>query len=535
MKLRTMLQKVLPTNLFGIISKFRLFKLVWVLLVLVSFIGITTPAKASIYAGSNAGWIVVSSHSDLQTAIGKARQYSGNFPSAIVFQSTNGYFAVSIGWAPKTQGDSFIRLAIIGGLIPGDAYIHNGKRWARAVWSANNAHQLSGNSFLRNSRFSGAPSAPTIQPPIQQQPRVTPLTPTTALVSGLKFTGSNYLSLRQGPDTSYAEIVRMRPDTRLTITGKANSWYQVKLQNGMTGFAHSRYIRIAEIRTLGPERNPVQEVPTIGPRPVLSVAKPPLDNADNDSRLSQPTAQKSENKNISLSDQKRVALVLGNSKYEHTSELANPKNDADAMAMKLEALGFTVIKGLDQSKSAMESSIRDFVRELPGADVALFFYAGHAIQVSGVNYLIPVNASLEDSTAIDFETINFSVILNFMNAPDRTSIALLDACRNNPLARSFTRKLGKTRSSFVGRGLAAPTSGEGQLLIGFATAPGEVALDGDGINSPFTTALLKHMATPGLEIELMLKRVKADVFNETDGSQSPWNNSALRKEFYFAR
>jgi uncharacterized caspase-like protein len=201
----------------------------------------------------------------------------------------------------------------------------------------------------------------------------------------------------------------------------------------------------------------------------------------------------------------------------------------------LKKLGFEVVKGLDLTKSGMEASIRDFVRLMPGADVTLFFYAGHAMQVNGINYLIPIDAALADSTAIDFETINFSVILNFMNENDRTSIALLDACRNNPLARNFTRKLGKSRSAFVGRGLAAPTSNTGQMLIGFATAPGEVALDGEGKNSPFTTALLKHMETPGLEIELMLKRVKSDVYEETEGNQSPWNNSALRKEFYFVK
>jgi uncharacterized caspase-like protein len=121
-----------------------------------------------------------------------------------------------------------------------------------------------------------------------------------------------------------------------------------------------------------------------------------------------------------------------------------------------------------------------------------------------------------------------------MNADNRISIALLDACRDNPLSRRFSRSLGSVRSASVGRGLAVPVAAGGEMLIGFATAPGEVAQDGTGRNSPFTTALLKHMATPGLEIELMLKRVKEEVYNLTDRAQEPWHNSGLRREFYFA-
>lgn len=504
-------------------------------------LGGSKQAEASIYAGPQTGWLVISSHSEQHIAINKARQQAGNFPTVAVFRSTNGYYAISLGWVQNRQGKAIINQLISSGYIPADSYVHNGKRWLQVIWTANNSHLSGQQNFLNASRlFVPGNTQPQPKPlPTPIAPRVIPISPTTALVGGLSRSGDNYLSLRQGPNTSFAEIVRMRANTRLTITGKSDKWYRVKLSNGMTGFAYSKYIKIAQVPIVGPDRSVNNEVPVVGPDKV-----PLPDNLPDN-----PVAEKDEPKtekpvevtrpdidsDIDISNQKRVALVLGNSQYENTSALANPKNDADAISKKLENLGFTVIKGLDLGKSGMELAIRNFVKELTGADVALFFYAGHAMQVDGKNFLIPVDAALEDATALDFETINFNVILNFMNADDRTSIALLDACRNNPLARSFTRKLSKSRSAFVGRGLAAPTTSGGQLLIGFATAPGDVALDGEGDNSPFTTALLKHIDTPGLEIELMLKRVKSDVFKETDGSQSPWNNSALRNEFYFAK
>ncbi len=494
-------------------------------------------AHAAIYAGPQNGWLVISSHSQQHIAINNARARAGQFPTAVVFRSTNGYFAVSLGWVNTRRGKAITRNLIAAGLIPSDSYIHNGKRWAQIVWTANNSHLSGQQYFLSASRLAAPANNPPsqIQPP-SAEPRIIPMPPTPALVGGLERTGDNYLSLRQGPDTSFAEIVRMRPRTRLTITGRSGSWYKVKLANGTSGFAYSKYVKIAQVPIVGPDRGQRVEIPVVGPEKTTEPG-PQNDGDSGPKDQVKPieitrTDPKDE---IDISGQKRVALVLGNSNYDNTSALANPKNDADKISTKLEGLGFNVIKGLDLDKAGMEKAIRSFVRELEGADVALFFYAGHAIQVDGKNYLIPVDAALEDSTAIDFETINFGVILEFMNADDRTSIALLDACRNNPLARNFIKKRGSSRSSFVGRGLAAPSTTGGQLLIGFATAPGEVALDGDGENSPFTTALLKHMDTPGLEIELMLKRVKADVFRETDGGQSPWNNSALRNEFYFAK
>jgi caspase domain-containing protein len=230
--------------------------------------------------------------------------------------------------------------------------------------------------------------------------------------------------------------------------------------------------------------------------------------------------------------QKRVALVIGNSSYQNATELPNPRNDAAAISAKLTELGFDVVEGQDLDKTGMEKSVRLFISKVEGADVSLFFYAGHGMQVAGKNYLIPIDARLEDAAAVDFETIDADRILGYMSDENRVAIAFLDACRDNPLARRFARSLGATRSAAIGRGLAVPSGLGGGMLIGFATAPGEVALDGDGKNSPFTTALLKYLPEQHLEIQQMMTKVKSEVYEATNKQQSPWHNSDLRKEFY---
>jgi hypothetical protein len=235
---------------------------------------------------------------------------------------------------------------------------------------------------------------------------------------------------------------------------------------------------------------------------------------------------------VTTPPQRRVALVIGNSAYRNAVELPNPRNDAHAISAALKDLGFEVITGEDLDKPSMETKVREFVTKVNGSAVSLFFYAGHGMQVGGRNYLIPIDAKLEDAAAIDFETIDADRILGYMTDENRIAIALLDACRDNPLARKFARSLGATRSAAVGQGLAVPSIPGGGLLIGFATAPGEVALDGQGKNSPFTTALLKHLPTKGIEIQQVMTRIKSDVYQVTGKQQRPWHNSDLRAEFY---
>jgi hypothetical protein len=227
----------------------------------------------------------------------------------------------------------------------------------------------------------------------------------------------------------------------------------------------------------------------------------------------------------------KVALVIGNGAYQNATALPNPSNDASDIAAKLQELGFTVIGGNDLDYAAMGAKIGEFEDASRDADVTLLFYAGHGMQVNGRNFLVPTNAKLERESSLQFEAIDAETILRSMSGPGKTAIALLDACRDNPLSRRFARSLG-TRSTAVPQGLAVPAVSGGGILIGFATSPGDVAADGEGRNSPFTTALLKHLAEPGVEIQQVMTRVKRDVFDSTKSNQEPWHNSSLRSEVY---
>lgn len=222
---------------------------------------------------------------------------------------------------------------------------------------------------------------------------------------------------------------------------------------------------------------------------------------------------------------KRVALVIGNSAYQHAPQLANPQNDASDMASKLTGLGFVVVTGHDLDLTGMRQSIREFVGKVEGADVALFFYAGHGLQVNGGNYMIPIDAQLRSNNDLDFEALPIELVLSAMERNAKVNLVFLDACRDNPLAATLARSTG-TRSMAVGRGLAKLDTGVGSL-IAFATQPGNVALDGGGRNSPFTTALLEHLGTPGQSVTDDLIAVRRTVLQTTDGKQVPWDSSSL--------
>ncbi len=229
--------------------------------------------------------------------------------------------------------------------------------------------------------------------------------------------------------------------------------------------------------------------------------------------------------------QKRVALVVGNSAYEHTSKLDNPKNDAIDMTAALKAAGFHVIEGLDLDKAAFERKVRDLSVALRDADVGLFFYAGHGLQVGGANYLVPIDAKAETADALDWEMVRLDLVHRTMERAAATNIIFLDACRNNPLARNLARAMG-TRSTEIGRGLAATESGVG-TLISFSTQPGNVALDGSGRNSPFAGSLVKRIAASNDDLSALLIDVRNDVRKETQNKQVPWEHSALTGRFYF--
>lgn len=228
--------------------------------------------------------------------------------------------------------------------------------------------------------------------------------------------------------------------------------------------------------------------------------------------------------------ERRVALVIGNGAYAHTSPLANPTNDARDMAVALNDLGFEVTRALDTDRRALQDTVRRFLRDARGAEVGLVFYAGHGLQVGGENFLVPVDARLEVEADIPFDTVNLIDIVRPLERTVKTTLVFLDACRDNPMARSMRTNAG-TRSTAVGRGLARVETGVGTLYA-FAAAPGEIALDGRGRNSPFTAALVEHIATPGLEIRQVLSRVRNDVLRATNDRQKPWDHSSLRDDVY---
>ena len=230
---------------------------------------------------------------------------------------------------------------------------------------------------------------------------------------------------------------------------------------------------------------------------------------------------------------KRVALVIGNSAYTSAPKLANPANDAADMARALTALGFKVVVGIDLDKAQFDKTLRTFATELEGADTGLLFYSGHGLQVAGQNYLVPIDAHVGRERDLDFETVRLDLVLKQMELErdGKTNIVILDACRDNPLARNLARTMG-TRSASIGTGLAEVQTGVG-TFIAYSTQPGNVALDGQGRNSPFTAALAQHVQEPGQPLTSVMINVRRDVLAATSGKQVPWDHSALTGEFYF--
>ena len=235
----------------------------------------------------------------------------------------------------------------------------------------------------------------------------------------------------------------------------------------------------------------------------------------------------------------RMALIIGNGAYTHVKALANPANDARAVAKSLRDIGFTVSEGIDLDRAAMQKMTRDFLREAARAQVAVVYYAGHGVQVDGRNYLIPVDVALKPGASMTEAMIDMDTIMAGLDDQVRTNILIFDACRNNPMAQQVA-SAGANRAIEGVSGLAAPASlGSGVTLgagtlIAFATAPGQVALDGEGANSPFSAALSRHLGTPGLEVQQMLTRVRAEVVSSTKSKQVPWSNSSLLGEVYLA-
>ena len=223
----------------------------------------------------------------------------------------------------------------------------------------------------------------------------------------------------------------------------------------------------------------------------------------------------------------RVALVIGNAAYEQEAAvLRNPVNDAAAVAAVLRRLGFEVIEGRDLDRDEFFDQIAAFDKAGDGAEIALFFYAGHGLQVDGRNYLAPVDMKLETRQDLRRSAIELGAVLEVMRS--ETNLLILDACRNNPLAGDLARSLGLSRGAAASRGLARVQSASG-TLIAYATEPGSVAADGAGEHSPYTSALLEHLETPGLSVNDLFTQVTASVLSRTGGKQKPWTHASLAK------
>src|SRR5882724_5398343 len=221
---------------------------------------------------------------------------------------------------------------------------------------------------------------------------------------------------------------------------------------------------------------------------------------------------------------KRIALVIGNGAYTSAPPLKNPPNDARDMTAALKTLGFDVTSGINVNQRDMKRLIREFGVKLKGGGSGLFYYAGHGVQSKGRNYLIPIDADNQSEAEVEDSGVDASLILNYMDdAQNGLNIVILDACRNNPFARSF-------RSATDGLAqVDAPTG----TLIAYATAPGRVASDGTGQNGLYTSELLKQMRVPGLSATEMFMRVRAEVMKQTGSKQVPWEASSLVGTFYF--
>ncbi len=222
----------------------------------------------------------------------------------------------------------------------------------------------------------------------------------------------------------------------------------------------------------------------------------------------------------------RFALVLGNGAYQYETPLKNAATDARDMANKLRDMGFQVYEGIDLTREQSLGLVQQFSRAVSYEDTALFYFAGHGMQLGSDNYILPVDARPGSEASLTDSSIRLQSILRTLENAADTRIIILDACRNNPFVRDSA-----SRSTAPSRGLMKMEAGVGSF-IAFATEPGNVAADGTGRNSPFTQALLRHISTPGADIHALMRAVRGDVMGSTNDTQVPWENSALLRQVF---
>lgn len=229
---------------------------------------------------------------------------------------------------------------------------------------------------------------------------------------------------------------------------------------------------------------------------------------------------------------RRAALVIGNTAYEHLAKLPNATNDADRIRDVLERANFEVTLGKDLDKKGLEETILGFLRTLNDGDVALFYYSGHAVQVGGHNFMLPVDATLATSYDLEVQAYNMSSLLEYMRETSSLQIAILDACRDNPFANN-SYYVGQAKVAVEGKkGLASVAPQDGTLIV-YSTAPDRVALDGNDGLSPFTGTFAEYALKPNVEVRKLLSDIRAEVIKRTDGRQTPWDASSLTSSFFF--
>ena len=228
---------------------------------------------------------------------------------------------------------------------------------------------------------------------------------------------------------------------------------------------------------------------------------------------------------------KRVAFVVGNGAYRNVAPLSSPPIDAKAIAAALRNVGFEVIEGTNLTRDSMTDKLLEFGNKAQGADIAIFYYAGHSIAISDTNYLLPIDADIKSEWEVKLGVaINIDLALDQTMGEAKAKLVFLDACRDNPFAARI--KADSTGSVPVRQGLAEMKSGE-DTLIAFATGPGQTALDGsEGTDSPFTRALISHITQPGVEIQHAMTEVRAQVSDETGKAQVPWSRTSLTRAVY---
>ena len=372
--------------------------------------------------------------------------------------------------------------------------------------------------YLRVSYLKGADTAPAVSP-VAQRPTTSEALPTVAAYDSIAEPSSAASSVMESPALPTITILepelsrgfKKAPSQMLRVSGRADSPEGVQ-----TVLVNEQAARLESDGLFS------TEVPLKTGNNIVTVQV-----KDNNNQVATKTFSVQRNTETDAATARRLALVIGNAHYTNGGSLENPINDVRAMETTLKNLGFTVLKYEDCSQSTIKRAIDAFGQQLVDYDVGLFFYAGHGIQVGGNNYLIPVDAQLTSENDVEYDCVRADRVLAKMeSAGSKTNIAVLDACRDNPFERSWSR-------GTQGNGLAFMNAPQGSL-IAYATAPGQTASDGKGgKNGLYTAALLENITLPGLTIEQVFKRVRANVTQRSEGKQTPWESTSLTGDFYF--